>query len=179
MKACWTEPRITFSGRFWQLDDAAMEPKPFQKPHPPLWIGGNHPAAVRRAVRYGDDFFGAGRTRQPRSSPSRCGSFGRHRLSQNKSPATSRSPNASTLPSTTTQPEPMSVWKVRLKRIYGASGLSDIAVYGPPSACERSLMQGPNSSNFTCSSTIPSRWSVWPPKSSHNRVEKAEYCPFW
>src|SRR2546430_12227246 len=60
MKACWTEPRITFSGRFWQLDDAAMEPKPFQKPHPPLWIGGNHPAAVRRAVRYGDGFFVAG-----------------------------------------------------------------------------------------------------------------------
>src|SRR5438270_1268317 len=60
MKACWTEPRITFSGRFWQLDGASQEPKPFQKPHPVLWIGGNHPAAVRRVVRYGDGFFGAG-----------------------------------------------------------------------------------------------------------------------
>src|SRR5207244_5200264 len=60
MKTCWTEPRITFSGRFWQLDGAAMEPKPFQKPHPPLWIGGRHPAAVRRALRYGNGFFGAG-----------------------------------------------------------------------------------------------------------------------
>src|SRR5215471_19779296 len=31
MKACWTEPRITFEGRFWQLDSASVEPKPFQK----------------------------------------------------------------------------------------------------------------------------------------------------
>jgi probable F420-dependent oxidoreductase len=60
MKACWTEPLITFNGRFWQVDGAAMEPKPFQKPHPPVWFGGSHPAAVRRAVRHGDGFFGAG-----------------------------------------------------------------------------------------------------------------------
>lgn len=60
MQACWTEPRITFAGRFWQLTHVAVEPKPFQKPHPPVWIGGSHPAAVKRAVRYGDGFFGAG-----------------------------------------------------------------------------------------------------------------------
>lgn len=35
MKACWTEPQIDFEGRFWQLHGEAMEPKPFQKPHPP------------------------------------------------------------------------------------------------------------------------------------------------
>ena len=61
-KAVWTEPRTTFDGRFWQLENAAMEPKPFQKPHPPIWVGGSHPAALRRAVRYGDGFFGAGST---------------------------------------------------------------------------------------------------------------------
>ena len=60
MKALWTEPRVTFNGRFWQLDGAAMEPKPFQKPYPPMWFGGSHPAAVRRAVRHGSGFFGAG-----------------------------------------------------------------------------------------------------------------------
>jgi probable F420-dependent oxidoreductase len=60
MKACWTQPEIKFAGRFWQLDGGAMEPKPFQKPHPPLWFGGSAPAAVRRAVRHGDGFFGAG-----------------------------------------------------------------------------------------------------------------------
>lgn len=60
MKALWTEPRVTFSGEFWQLEDAAMEPKPFQKPYPPLWFGGSGAAALRRAVRLGDGFFGAG-----------------------------------------------------------------------------------------------------------------------
>ncbi len=60
MKACWTEPTINFEGRFWQLHDAAMEPKPIQKPFPRLWFGGGHPNALRRAVRLGDGFFGAG-----------------------------------------------------------------------------------------------------------------------
>jgi probable F420-dependent oxidoreductase len=62
MKALWTEPRVTFDGEFWQLADAAMEPKPFQKPFPPVWFGGAAPAALRRAVRLGNGFFGAGST---------------------------------------------------------------------------------------------------------------------
>jgi alkanesulfonate monooxygenase SsuD/methylene tetrahydromethanopterin reductase-like flavin-dependent oxidoreductase (luciferase family) len=37
-----------------------MEPKPVQRPHPPIWIGGNHPNALRRAARLADGFFGAG-----------------------------------------------------------------------------------------------------------------------
>jgi probable F420-dependent oxidoreductase len=60
MRALWTEPEVNFSGRFWQLDGAAMEPKPYQKPGPRVWFGGSHPAALGRAVRHGDGFFGAG-----------------------------------------------------------------------------------------------------------------------
>jgi probable F420-dependent oxidoreductase len=60
MKRLWTDSRVTFDGEFWQLQDAAMEPKPFQKPFPPVWFGGAAPAALRRAVRLGDGFFGAG-----------------------------------------------------------------------------------------------------------------------
>jgi probable F420-dependent oxidoreductase len=62
MKALWTQSRITFDGEFWQLQDEAMEPKPFQKPYPPLWFGGASEPALRRAVRLGDGFFGAGST---------------------------------------------------------------------------------------------------------------------
>jgi alkanesulfonate monooxygenase SsuD/methylene tetrahydromethanopterin reductase-like flavin-dependent oxidoreductase (luciferase family) len=62
MKALWTEPRVTFDGEFWQLKDVAMEPKPFQKPYPPVWFGANGELALRRAVRLGDGFFGAGST---------------------------------------------------------------------------------------------------------------------
>jgi probable F420-dependent oxidoreductase len=60
MKALWTESRVTFDGEFWQLKDSAMEPKPFQKPFPPIWFGGAARTALRRAVRLGDGFFGAG-----------------------------------------------------------------------------------------------------------------------
>ncbi len=62
MKALWTQPRVTFDGEFWQLKDAAMEPKPAQKPYPPVWFGANGEAALRRAVRLGNGFFGAGST---------------------------------------------------------------------------------------------------------------------
>src|SRR5438067_4085753 len=62
MKELWTRPSVTFEGHFWQLKDAAMEPKPIQQPHPPIWFGGSAPAALRRAVRHGDGFFGAGST---------------------------------------------------------------------------------------------------------------------
>ncbi|GGI84711.1 luciferase-like protein [Saccharopolyspora subtropica] len=60
MKSLWTQDRTTLDGRFWQLTDAAMEPKPAQKPHPRIWFGGSSPAALRRAVRHGGGFFGAG-----------------------------------------------------------------------------------------------------------------------
>ena len=60
MKALWTEPAVTFRGEFWQLENAPMEPKPFTKPFPPLWFGGASEPALRRAVRMGHGFFGAG-----------------------------------------------------------------------------------------------------------------------
>jgi probable F420-dependent oxidoreductase len=60
MKALWTEDRVTFDGEFWQLRDVPMEPKPFQQPYPPLWFGASGPTALRRAVRLGYGFFGAG-----------------------------------------------------------------------------------------------------------------------
>ncbi len=62
MKALWTESRVTFDGEFWQLKNVAMEPKPAQKPCPPIWFGGSGPAALRRAAQLGDGFFGAGST---------------------------------------------------------------------------------------------------------------------
>ena len=60
MKALWTEQYVKFDGEFWQVNELPMEPKPFKKPHPPLWFGGSGPAAIRRAIRLGTGFFGAG-----------------------------------------------------------------------------------------------------------------------
>jgi probable F420-dependent oxidoreductase len=62
MKALWTQPSTTFEGDFYRLDGVPMEPKPLQKPHPPLWFGAHTEAAQRRALRYGDGWMGAGST---------------------------------------------------------------------------------------------------------------------
>jgi probable F420-dependent oxidoreductase len=60
MKALWTQPTVRFAGEFWQLAGTAQEPKPVQQPHPPLWFGARQPAALRRAVRLGNGWMGAG-----------------------------------------------------------------------------------------------------------------------
>jgi alkanesulfonate monooxygenase SsuD/methylene tetrahydromethanopterin reductase-like flavin-dependent oxidoreductase (luciferase family) len=61
MKAAWSdEPTVTFHGKFRDVDGLPIQPKPVQRPHPPIWFGANAPAALARAVRLGDAFLGAG-----------------------------------------------------------------------------------------------------------------------
>ncbi len=60
MKALWTQPTATFSGEYWRLAGISQEPKPVQQPHPPLWFGAREPTALRRAVRLGNGWMGAG-----------------------------------------------------------------------------------------------------------------------
>ncbi|HEY4003137.1 MAG TPA: LLM class flavin-dependent oxidoreductase [Candidatus Xenobia bacterium] len=60
MKALWTEPRVSLDSPFHRVQQATMEPKPVQKPHPPVWFGGHHPDALQRAATMADGFLGAG-----------------------------------------------------------------------------------------------------------------------
>ena len=61
MKAAWSEqPTVTFHGRFRDVNGLPIQPKPVQRPHPPIWFGGSAPKALARAVRLGDSFLGAG-----------------------------------------------------------------------------------------------------------------------
>lgn len=53
MTQLWTQERVDFRGRFYTLDGVAMEPKPLQRPHPPLWFGGTTRPAFRRVVQWG------------------------------------------------------------------------------------------------------------------------------
>jgi alkanesulfonate monooxygenase SsuD/methylene tetrahydromethanopterin reductase-like flavin-dependent oxidoreductase (luciferase family) len=60
--AMWSEPRATFHGRYFHIDEAILEPKPVQKPHPPILIGGSGEQLTLRAVaRLGDacNIFGS------------------------------------------------------------------------------------------------------------------------
>jgi probable F420-dependent oxidoreductase len=58
--ALWTEDEPRFEGRFVRFEGVRFEPKPRQRPHPPIVIGGQRPAALRRAVRFGDGWYGFG-----------------------------------------------------------------------------------------------------------------------
>ena len=56
----WTRPEPRFEGRFVKFADIAFAPKPVQKPHPPLWIGGESGPAMRRAAKLGDGWYPIG-----------------------------------------------------------------------------------------------------------------------
>jgi len=62
IKRLWAEDRVTLQGRFSHLENIPMQPKPVQKPRPPIWFGGHAEAALRRAVELGDGYIGAGST---------------------------------------------------------------------------------------------------------------------
>ena len=53
MKRLWTEERTTLDGRFSHLESVPMEPKPVQKPHPPIWFGGHVEARLAPSNRVG------------------------------------------------------------------------------------------------------------------------------
>jgi probable F420-dependent oxidoreductase len=141
MKACWTEPEITFKGRFWQLEGAAMEPKPFQKPHPPIWFGGSAPAALRRAVRHGDGFFGAGSqttaqfaaqvpvVREALEEQGRMG----FRINKRVYLAVDDDADRAR--------ERLSAALHRMYSVFGAGDLTPVTVYGPPDTVVEGLRQ--------------------------------------
>jgi probable F420-dependent oxidoreductase len=56
----WTKNEPRFEGRFVRFTDIIFAPKPVQKPHPPLWVGGESAPAMRRAARIGDGWYPIG-----------------------------------------------------------------------------------------------------------------------
>ncbi|MCU1345640.1 MAG: class F420-dependent oxidoreductase, partial [Acidimicrobiia bacterium] len=62
MKSLWTESPSSYHGPFVEFDSVVAHPKPVQQPHPPILVGGNTRAALRRAARMGDGWFGWGLT---------------------------------------------------------------------------------------------------------------------
>jgi probable F420-dependent oxidoreductase len=143
MRALWSEPRVTFDGRFWQLTGAAMEPKPFQKPGPPVWFGGGHPAALRRAVRLGDGFFGAG--------SATTAQFAEHVQTvraelavQGRDPAAFPIAKRVYIAVDDDSERARAGITAALDRVYGFFGARDltpVAVYGTPDDCARGLRE--------------------------------------
>lgn len=60
IKALWTQEKVDYRGSIHRLEGGTMTLKPVQRPHPPIWLGGDHPDAVRRAASLADGWMGAG-----------------------------------------------------------------------------------------------------------------------
>jgi probable F420-dependent oxidoreductase len=68
MKRLWTEELPSFEGEFYRFAPLGAHPHPHQRPHPPIWVGGHTPAAIRRAGRLGDGWLPIG-ARPPADLP--------------------------------------------------------------------------------------------------------------
>jgi probable F420-dependent oxidoreductase len=68
-KKLWCDEVIEHEGEFFQFEKVMFEPKPVQKPHPPIHVGGESDAALRRAARLGDGWIGLHHTLETIAEP--------------------------------------------------------------------------------------------------------------
>ncbi|MGI0051111.1 MAG: TIGR03619 family F420-dependent LLM class oxidoreductase [Nitrososphaeraceae archaeon] len=59
MKKIWTDDIVEFNGEFYKIPKSIINPKPIQKPHPKILLGGFSPKTFERMVKYGDGYIGA------------------------------------------------------------------------------------------------------------------------
>jgi probable F420-dependent oxidoreductase len=57
MKRLWTEDNVTHKGKFFNVENLTVGPRPVQKPHPPIWTGGSAETALKRAGTWADGFI--------------------------------------------------------------------------------------------------------------------------
>jgi probable F420-dependent oxidoreductase len=60
MRTIWTNDKPVFHGKYVHIDGLLTDPKPLQKPYPPIWVGGESGPSVRRAARVGDAWYPIG-----------------------------------------------------------------------------------------------------------------------
>jgi probable F420-dependent oxidoreductase len=60
MRTIWTQDKPVFHGKYVHIDGLLTDPKPLQKPHPPIWVGGESGPSMRRAARIGDAWYPIG-----------------------------------------------------------------------------------------------------------------------
>jgi alkanesulfonate monooxygenase SsuD/methylene tetrahydromethanopterin reductase-like flavin-dependent oxidoreductase (luciferase family) len=111
-----------------------MEPKPVQKPHPPVWFGGSVPAGMRRAVRHGDGFMGAG-SQTPAQFAEQVKVVKEELSAQGREPDTFRIGKRVYVHVEDDAARGRQRLEDALTQHYGRSGWSEHIFAGPPEAC--------------------------------------------
>jgi probable F420-dependent oxidoreductase len=145
LRALWTEQRASFDGEVWRFQDCAMEPKPLQQPHPPIWFGVGGPRGLRLAAQLGDAWIGAGSS-STEQFLERAALLREELLAAGRDPATFPVAKRVYLAVGPSVEQARSALAPVLDGMYGAPGLTArVAVYGPQEHCAeqlRALVEG-------------------------------------
>jgi probable F420-dependent oxidoreductase len=139
LRTLWAEDDAAYDGEFYRFAGMTLEPKPVQRPGPPVWFGAGSPPALRRAARIGDGWLGAG------SSPS--ATFPEQvRILTDGLREAEREPEAFPIGKRVyiavedTEQRARARLTPILDGMYGAPGLTErVAVCGPAEACAEQL----------------------------------------
>jgi len=139
LRAIWADGHATYHGDFYRFEDVLIEPKPVQRPGPPVWFGAGSPPALRRAARLGEGWLAAG------SSPSATFAD-QMRIVVDELHEAGRDPSAFAIGKRVyiavedTEQRARDRLTPVLDGMYDAPGLTErVAVCGPPEACAEQL----------------------------------------
>jgi probable F420-dependent oxidoreductase len=139
MRAVWAQEDVSFGGELYRFSDVSIEPKPIQRPGPPVWFGAAAPPALRRAARLGDGWMGSG--------PSSSAAFADQvRILKDALREEHRDPDGFPVAKRVfmavedSEARARERLGARLDGFYGAPGLAErVAICGPPAACAEGL----------------------------------------
>ncbi len=139
MRALWSGDDVSYEGELFRLDGVTLEPKPVQRPGPPVWFGAGAPPALRRAARLGDGWMGAGSVGSA-AFVEQVGVLRAALQDEGRDPAAFPIAKRVYLAVEDTAAEAFERMRPRLDTFYSAPGMTErVAMYGPPEALAEQL----------------------------------------
>ena len=141
MRRLWSEDDISHEGELYRFTGITLEPKPIQRPGPPVWFGAGAPPAVRRAARLGDGWMGAGSASSAAFAEQR-GLLVEALREEGRDPAAFPVGKRVYMAVEDTEARARERLTPRLDGFYSAPGITErVAVCGPAEACAAHLRE--------------------------------------
>jgi probable F420-dependent oxidoreductase len=141
LRALWADGAATYDGDLYRFADLTIEPKPVQRPGPPLWFGAGTPPALRRAARMGDGWLGAGSSPSA-AFPEQVGVLTEALRAAGRDPAAFPIGKRVYVAVEDTERRARERLTPILDGMYDAPGLTErVAVCGPPETCAEQLRE--------------------------------------